>query len=64
MESWVAWLKIDCRGARVEVNRRVRRLFSSRRLLRDDGGLDHADGSGSCVKAISGFVLKRVDRNC
>ena len=64
MESWVAWLKIDCRGARMEVNRRVRRLFSSRRLLRDDGGLVYADGSGSCMKAISGFVLKRVDRNC
>lgn len=48
----------------MEVNRRVRRLFSSRRLLRDDGGLVYADGSGSCVKAISGFVLKRVDRNC
>ena len=48
----------------MEVNRRGRRLFSSRRLLRDDGGLDHADISGSCMKAISGFVLKRVDRNC
>lgn len=64
MESWVARLKIDCRGARLEVNTRVGSLFSSRRLLRDDGGLDHAGGSRSCVKAISGFVLKTVDRNC